>query len=158
MTDVVNAVPFGKRAVLFETSDGERFLHQDGSLSWRNNNPGNIVSGAFAKRNGAVGQNGRFAVFPDVETGRLALNALLTGKSYADLPLGAAMQRYAPSHENDTEAYIGFIESKAGLQRDQKIKSMTEDERKRLVGAIERFEGFKVGRIVPLSADDANFV
>ncbi len=55
---------------------------QASTRSWRNNNPGNLSMGAFAKKNGAIGGAGRipnnenkdlkFAVFPDYETGRKA--------------------------------------------------------------------------------------
>ncbi len=41
-----------------------------GSRSWRNNNPGNIEYGPFARSMGATGTDGRFAKFPSYEAGR----------------------------------------------------------------------------------------
>ncbi len=47
----------------------------------RNNNPGNVRYGPFAKAHGATGQDDKgFAIFPDIDTGSNAMGALL--KSY----------------------------------------------------------------------------
>jgi hypothetical protein len=79
-------------AVVYYDEDGnkltrywKRFEGQDvneaSTRSWRNNNPGNLVMGDFARRNGAIGQAGfipdgkkkfKFAVFPDYGTGRMS--------------------------------------------------------------------------------------
>ena len=51
------------------------------TLAWRNNNPGNIKMGKFARSMGAVARDMQgHAVFPDVETGRAALRRLLSRK------------------------------------------------------------------------------
>src|ERR1700722_2973672 len=63
------------------------------SVSWRNNNPGNLLIGDFARRNGAIGWAGcikdtnyKFAVFPDYATGRQAqAKRLKEGTMYIDL-------------------------------------------------------------------------
>jgi hypothetical protein len=44
-----------------------------GPRNRRNNNPGNIEYGPFAKEHGAIGTDGRFAIFPDEETGFRAM-------------------------------------------------------------------------------------
>lgn len=44
---------------------------------FRNNNPGNIEFGPFARQAGAVGSDGRFAVFPDMNAGKHAMVRLL---------------------------------------------------------------------------------
>jgi hypothetical protein len=46
----------------------------------RNNNPGNIEYGEFAKKHGATGSDGRFAIFPSMEAGKAAQMSLLEGK------------------------------------------------------------------------------
>jgi hypothetical protein len=86
-------------------------------LGLRNNNPGNIEFGAFAKRQGATraGDGGRFAYFPDMATGCKALAALLI--VYGDLPLSdridtipEIVHRWAPAADNNDErAYVDFI-------------------------------------------------
>ncbi len=65
--------------VIYISSDGSLTVWYSGSRAWRNNNPGNIRYTPFAKRHGAIGKAGGFAVFPDYNTGRAALSALLRG-------------------------------------------------------------------------------
>ena len=38
-----------------------------GTRAWRNNNPGNIEGSNFANTHGAIGGDGRFAIFPSQE-------------------------------------------------------------------------------------------
>ena len=71
-----------------------------GSISWRHNNPGNIKFGGFARKYGAIqGQSatdgGHFAIFPDIETGRQAMQDLLQGPTYSNLTLEQAMRRWS---------------------------------------------------------------
>ena len=49
----------------------------------RSNNPGNIEAGRFASAHGAVGSDGRFAIFSSADAGFAALEALLNGPGYA---------------------------------------------------------------------------
>lgn len=79
----------------------------EGSRSMRNNNPGNIEYGPFAIRLGATGSDGRFAIFKSYEEGRHALHYLLFHTTtYPTLTVEEMVARYAPSTENDIEAYI----------------------------------------------------
>jgi hypothetical protein len=66
-----------------------------GTRADRNNNPGNIEYGEFAKKMGATGSDGRFAIFPDRETGFKAAESLLGGKGYAGLNLAQIGSRWA---------------------------------------------------------------
>ena len=66
--------------------------------------------GDFAKRHGATGTDGRFAIFPDAGTGRAALDALLASPAYAGLSTDQIIQKYAPpSDGNDTAAYLAAV-------------------------------------------------
>jgi uncharacterized membrane protein YgcG len=126
--------------------DGDRYVVYDGGLNvggdrnWRNNNPGNIEYGQFAKDNGAIGSDGRFAIFPDAETGREALTSLMEGR-YGESSIGEMMQAYAPSNENDTDHYIDFIEQQTGLSRDDVVGDLSEEELGALADAINTMEG-----------------
>ena len=81
-----------------------------GSRAERNNNPGNIISSPFTDRHGSIGSDGRFAIFPDYATGRKALHTLLfKTRVYPTLTVEAAIARYAPSIENNVEAYIRSV-------------------------------------------------
>lgn len=82
----------------------------------RNRNPGNIEYGQFAIRCGATDSDGRFAIFPTMAKGCEAIARLL--RHYGTLPDGKggridtveeAINRWAPSNENHTAAYIALV-------------------------------------------------
>ena len=75
----------------------------------RNHNPGNIEAGRFANAHGAVGEDDRFAVFPDAETGFEAMQALLQAPAYEGLTVAEALAKWAPSTENDTASYTELV-------------------------------------------------
>jgi len=72
----------------------------------RNNNPGNIEAGRFARAHGATGSDGKFAIFPDAEHGFTALQILLHTSGYYNDTIEGAISKYAPSNENNTQTYI----------------------------------------------------
>ena len=112
--------------VIYEYSDGTRMARKGGQISWRNTNPGNIKVGNIAKENGSMGTNGPFAIFPDFETGRLAIFKLFRHDTYINLTLEQAITQYAPPKEGDnTEAFIIFIEKRTGYSRMDLIKNMS---------------------------------
>jgi uncharacterized protein (TIGR02594 family) len=116
-----------------------------GSRSWRNNNPGNIEYGPFARSMGATGTDGRFAVFPDYKSGRNAQEKLLfEGKNYASLTLAQAIRRWAPASENNVPAYIAAMKADPNTR----MRDFTPDQRSTLLDAMQRHEGWKVGRTV----------
>ena len=80
----------------------------------RNHNPGDIEYGKFARDHGATGSDGRFAIFPDDETGYKALDALLASKAYAGLTIPQAIAKFAPSFENDTTGYTANVLKRTG--------------------------------------------
>jgi hypothetical protein len=121
--------------------------HRVGTRAWRNNNPGNIEYGPFAQKYGAVGTDGRFAVFPSVEAGRKAQEALLfDSPSYKNLTVGQAISRYAPPSENDSGAYAGRVAQAAGVGLDTRLSTMGPEQRKAMLDAMAGVEGFKPGQ------------
>lgn len=113
-----------------------------GSRSWRNNNPGNIMYNDYIKKLGAIGTDGRFAIFPDVETGRRAQERLLfDSANYKGLTMPEAIRRWAPDHENDTDSYI----SKMGGDPGRKMSEYTSEERSVFLDAMQEIEGWKEG-------------
>ena len=113
-----------------------------GTRADRNNNPGNIEAGSFAKKMpGYVGTDGRFAVFDTPEAGRNAQLTLLKGyvqKGY-DTPAKIA-NRWAPGSEkgNNPSQYAGFIASRLGIGLNDKI---TADMLPKFASAQGRMEG-----------------
>lgn len=83
----------------------------------RNNNPGNIEDGDFARSiPGYKGSDGRFAIYESPDDG-LAAHATLLG-SYGRRGLNTVegvVGRWAPSSENDTGAYAKFVSQKLGV-------------------------------------------
>ena len=130
-----------------ETSDVGR--RTGGSRSWRNNNPGNIEYGTYAKMMGAIGSDGRFAIFPDYETGRRAQERLLfESSSYKNLTLRQAIARWAPASENNVPAYVKAM----GGNPNTRMKDFTPEQRRKLLDDMQRHEGWKPGNIATSEA------
>lgn len=117
-----------------------------GSVSWRDNNPGNIEASSFANAHGAIGTDGRFAIFPDAGTGRQALVSLLRSDSYQALTIEQAMERYAPPDENDTDAYTSFISDTVGVDPSTAMSDLTSDQLDAFASGIQTFEGNTPGK------------
>lgn len=101
---------------LLEAIARQEGFYVDGSRAHRNNNPGNIEYGPFAKEHGSIGiepaalshDKPRFAVFSSPEAGFAALGALLHER-YSGMTLEAALNEYAPPVENDTNVYLAHV-------------------------------------------------
>lgn len=127
-------------------ADGQT-VRREGTRAWRNNNPGNIEYGPFARSMGAIGTDGRFAVFPTYEAGRAAKASLLwASKGYRGKTIGEAISRYAPSFENNTRAYTGAITRALGVTADTPMSALTPGQREVMMDAMERVEGFRPGK------------
>lgn len=86
----------------------------EGALPTRDNNPGDICAGEFAEAHGALAAPGRFAVFETAAQGFAALRDLLT-RHYVGMTLQAALDRYAPPVENDSQTYLRNVCQWTGL-------------------------------------------
>lgn len=137
------------QTVIYVDAKGRDVIRRGGSRSWRNNNPGNIRKGDFAVNNGAIGDDGAFAVFPDEKTGLKAIETLLTGPSYAPLTLEQGLNRYAPPSENQTSAYVGFVKKETGLKTTAVLGDLRVAEIRRIVKAIQKMEGWTPGAEQP---------
>lgn len=107
----------------------------------RNNNPGNIEYGDFAKRMGATGSDGRFAIFPTAQAGLSAMSALL--QSYANRGIDTAksiVSRWAPKGENDVGAYSRAVANALGVSPDASLNLKDPTVRANLMSAISAHE------------------
>lgn len=91
------------------------------------NNPLNI---RFSKSNswlGQIGQNKGFAKFLSMSYGVRAAIILLMNyyRKYHLDTIGKIISRYAPSSENDTQAYISYVSTMTNIPRDRKISLET---------------------------------
>lgn len=135
-----------KTTVIYTDSAGKQWQYSGGSRTWRNNNPGNLVSASVSKRNGEIGKAGGFAIFPDYESGHAGLIDLLKN-TYREFSLRELIKKYAPKHENNTKQYLKFLRSKTGIKDDKKVKDFNKYEFESLWKAIEQMEGWKTGTI-----------
>ena len=117
-----------------------------GDRNWRNNNPGNIEYGPFAQKMGAVGSDGRFAIFPNEEMGRKAADALLKGSAYANLNIKDAINKWAPPSENDTNAYVNAFKQ-AGLDPSKKYADLSPQDQQKFLDIQKRVEGGRAGTV-----------
>ncbi len=136
---------------------------QASTRSWRNNNPGNLLIGEFARLNGAIGDAGhirkrpdlKFAVFPDYITGRNAqAKRLKEGDMYIDLTLNELPRKYTGVEKGkpDTEEVIRYrksIKDFSKLDMGRTIRSLNDKEFEQLLDAMKRHEGWREGREVP---------
>lgn len=140
--------------------------HPDGTTSRstanrnvRNNNPGNISNGAFAKQYGAVGGDDRFAVFPTPEAGRKAHSALIfesdmakklstkadygAGLGYKDKSLRQMINSFAPPEDkNDSNQYYNAVLKAVG--KDKRMGDYTPAEREVILDAMAKHEGYNL--------------
>jgi len=129
---------------------------EGGSVSWRNNNPGNIKFGPFAEQYGATkgaaaSDGGNWAVFPDEQTGIQAQKDLLTSPNYKDLSLDKALLRWS-NNGYDSKSLIETIGYTPTWQG-KKTSQMSDAELNDLVEAMRKREGWKEGKITnPSSA------
>jgi hypothetical protein len=105
-----------KLAAAIQTHEG----WAPGTLSYRNNNPGNL---RFAGQSGAVAGAGGYAAFPSYQDG---LNALVgqieldarRGTDAAGRPINTVsdlIYSWAPPVENDSAAYVASVERSTGF-------------------------------------------
>lgn len=144
---VVEILEAGKGYNIVRLADGS-VVKRTGDRNWRNNNPGNIEYGDFSKRNGAIGSDGRFAIFPDMATGRAAKESLLfEGKNYRDKTIAQAITRYAPpSDNNPTDIYISRVSQAAGVDPNTPLAALNPDQRSVMMDEMARVEGMRQGK------------
>jgi len=105
-----------------------------GTRGDRNNNPGNLKDGPFARSHGATGSDsGGFAIFPDRATGSAAQEALVRGSSYQGLTLDQFAQKYAEGNS----AWRNTVGGALGIGGSDVVNNQDP----RLIDAIRRAEG-----------------
>ena len=145
-TSGISSVTEGGAGFTTVTKADGTVVKREGLRSWRNNNPGNLEEGDFATSKGAIGSDGRFAVFKTYEEGREAMQSLLfEGKNYRDKTISEAISRYAPPKENDTDLYIKRVTDALGVSDSTKLSDLSGDQRATMLDAMQKHEGFKEG-------------
>ena len=110
----------------------------------RNNNPGNIEDGPFAKSlPGYAGTDARFAKFASIDDGVNAQSNLLAKYGQRGInTVSGVVNRWAPPAENGdaTNNYAGFVAKKLGVAPDAPIDLNDPSTRQRLAYAMGEFE------------------
>lgn len=146
MVNVVKVIDAGKGYTTILADDGNTY-RLVGARNWRNNNPGNIEYGKFARSMGAVGTDGRFAVFPTLESGTAAQQHLqFESPAYKNLTVLQAINKYAPPSENNSTAYAKAVANAAGVSLDTPMSSLTPSQRSAFMAAQQQVEGFRAGQ------------
>jgi hypothetical protein len=128
------------------------------SRGYRNNNPGNIrltYSGGVKKLwSGEIeGIDKDFKTFKTMADGYRAMFALLleySGKGYNTIT--AIINRYAPTNENNTTAYIKSVSSRTGIDPNTRIDYSDTNDFKNLVAAISYHENGITPNIADIEA------
>lgn len=77
MAQYIKAQKALKRSVVYTDDEGRNFRYFDGTVAWRNHNPGNMRAGKISRRHNQIGIVNGFAVFPDYQSGHNALIDLI---------------------------------------------------------------------------------
>lgn len=115
-----------------------------GSRGIRNNNPGNIrISKDKWLGLAATQDDPAFFKFTHARYGVRAMGKILLNyeKKYGLNTVRQLITRWAPGHENPTDAYVAYVARLAGVEPDQTI--VVYDHVGALVNAIIRFENGK---------------
>ncbi|MDR1361577.1 MAG: hypothetical protein LBJ18_04760 [Rickettsiales bacterium] len=137
-------------SVVYTIADGKKYEKSSGTAAWRNNNPGNIICSDFARRMGAIGCNGRFAIFPSENSGMNAVSALLKTTNYQNKTVAGAISKWAPPSENNTAGYQRKLEQLTGIPINTPMASLDDAQLQKVANAIRTIEGWKPGREVEL--------
>ena len=132
-------------------NDGVTYIYADGTMitlhgdrPYRSNNPGNLrFPGSTAldraKRQGAIGLDGSFAIFPNVSTGEAAILAMIDRNGAKSL--GAFLHKYAPPGENNTVRYVAVVTTALKARNTDLLSSLSSGQRNVLAKTIMIQEG-----------------
>lgn len=163
------------KARVYQMDDGSVETREGGTVSWRNNNPGNLkfeyansadasVRSTRTKEDALAAAQGRYqgvvaldqwgnAIFETEAAGRAAKAQLLRNthgdKTIPEMLKGYAVDDY--SGKADTDAYARSVYAVGDSQgvdlRGKKIKDLTDQEFSALLDGMKKVEGFKEGTV-----------
>ena len=119
---------------------GSKMLAVDNVRGMRNKNPMNVVKSSINWDGEAQGDDPTFETFKTYSYGIRAGAKLLVNyqKLHGINTVQGLINRYAPSHENPTGAYINYVAKALGVAPDQPID--VQANLYKLVSAIIKFE------------------
>ena len=100
-------------------------FYAEGSRPQINNNPGDLEYHSWQAPFGAT-SDGRFAIFPTSDAGFAAMKALFGFPLYKGLTVEAALNKWAPPVENQTNIYVEHVCEWVGCQPTDIIDPLVE--------------------------------
>lgn len=143
--------------VSYTNPDGTTTTKVGGTISWRNNNSGNLVysSEDRAKRDGAIGIDTKgYAIFASEADGDKAREKVIK-RNWGNLSIEGMIYKYAPPDDgktptlkgNNPAQYTASVVKYSGLSKDLKINDLSPMQFNALLSAMKKHEGYKVGKI-----------
>lgn len=128
----------------YNTNDGLNAIDRASPRGIRNNNPGNIEDGNFARSiPGYAGSDGRFARFDSPEGGFQAQSRLLDtyANKYGLNTVAGIVGRWAPANDgNNVSAYAGSVARQMGVDPNQPLDISNPQVKASLIGAMIQHE------------------
>ncbi len=122
--------------VFYFDSNFNKYVAKGGSLAWRINSPGLVhCHSRVAKKNGAIGACGKYAIFSSPEKGYRALSDWLHLKKYYNSTIKKLAEHYQP---NDPEEFISKLRALVDLPIGTKLESFSKDVFENLIKAIAK--------------------
>ena len=145
MSEAIKAYRGDGTSVVYEYADGRRETWRGGARAWRNRNPGNVVYVATNRWKGQIGFAGSFCCFSSPVWGVRAMGVILRAYGRRGMTLAGGIARYAPSVENDTEAYVRAVVKASGVGGGRMLSGLSEAEMALVVKAMTVHEGYEEG-------------
>jgi hypothetical protein len=152
-----SSLPVDPNAKGQATKDGAVIIGKEkrsgGTISWRTNNPGNVMYGDFAKSHGAIGfaksgDGEPVAIMPTLDHGIKMQMSLWRRSMYNNKTIDLGSQQWATANKGKRGTpYARDLAQAAGASIDTKVADLSDDQLKRMVTAQMRWEGFKPGTI-----------
>lgn len=128
-----------------------------GTVSWRTNNPGNVMYGRFSKGHGALGSikaadSEPVAIMPTLDHGWKMQMDLWRRPAYNNGTIDQGCRRWAGGvgAKKETSQYTIDLAQAAGVTIHTKVSSLSDDQLKKLVKKQAHWEGFKPGTVTQL--------
>jgi hypothetical protein len=129
--------------LLAQRKDGKIELRTGGSVGWRTNNPGEFGYGDFAKKTGAIDKYSKYAIYPSLEKGMIALETYLFSTNlYRNLSIQEAMKKFYGSDKTSAETVARGISVALNVSRYKtKLSSLKNSQKVKMIKVIQDHVG-----------------
>ena len=154
---IVEVLSYKAGYLKVKLDNGDTVERKGGTIAWRNNNPGNIKWGLFAKSVKAISDgHGGHAIFATYADGVAAQkNLLFTDiRGYNKLSIKAAIAKYAPvsdpAFKNEPDKYAKFIAFNLNVPTSTILSDLSDAQQTEMVKIMQQYEGWREGTVVKL--------